>query len=69
MQTVEEAAKELSTATDSLVDGIGRLTDADAREPSLLPGWTRGHVLTHRAQRLAALVRPRDADGRRQQHE
>jgi hypothetical protein len=50
MQTVEEAAKELSTATDSLVDGIGRLTDADARGPSLLPGWTRGHVLTHLAR-------------------
>ena len=50
MQTVEEAAKELSAATDSLVDGIGRLTDADTRGPSLLPGWTRGHVLTHLAR-------------------
>jgi maleylpyruvate isomerase len=50
MQTVEEAIKELGTATDSLVDGIGRLTDADVRGPSLLPGWTRGHVLTHLAR-------------------
>jgi maleylpyruvate isomerase len=29
---------------------IGQLTDADARGASLLPGWTRGHVLTHLAR-------------------
>jgi maleylpyruvate isomerase len=50
MQSVEEQLKELSTATDALVEGIGGLTDADARGPSLLPGWTRGHVLTHLAR-------------------
>lgn len=27
-----------------------RLTDADCRAPSLLPDWTRGHVLTHWAR-------------------
>lgn len=32
------------------------LTDAAARQPSLLPTWTRGHVLTHLA---------RNADGQR----
>lgn len=32
------------------------LTDADARSASLLPGWSRGHVLTHLA---------RNADGQR----
>src|SRR5215472_7044541 len=50
MQSVEEAANELGTATDSLIESIGGLTDADARGPSLLPGWTRGHVLTHLAR-------------------
>jgi len=50
MQSVEEAIKELGTATDNLVASIGGLTDADARGPSLLPGWTRGHVLTHLAR-------------------
>jgi maleylpyruvate isomerase len=50
MQPVEEAINELGTATDSLVESIGGLTDADARGPSLLPGWTRGHVLTHLAR-------------------
>ena len=50
MQSVEEAATELGAATDSLIASIGGLTDADARGPSLLPGWTRGHVLTHLAR-------------------
>ena len=50
MQPVEEAINELGTATDGLVESIGGLTDADARGPSLLPGWTRGHVLTHLAR-------------------
>jgi maleylpyruvate isomerase len=50
MQSVEERLEELSTATDTLVEGIGGLTDAGARGPSLLPGWTRGHVLTHLAR-------------------
>jgi len=50
MQSVEEAVNELGTATDSLIASIGGLTDADARGPSLLPGWTRGHVLTHLAR-------------------
>ena len=50
MQSVEEAAEELGAATDSLMASIGGLTDADARGPSLLPGWTRGHVLTHLAR-------------------
>ena len=50
MQSVGEAVKELGTATDSLIASIGGLTDADARGPSLLPGWTRGHVLTHLAR-------------------
>jgi len=50
MQPVEEAVKELGTATDSLIASIGGLTDAGARGPSLLPGWTRGHVLTHLAR-------------------
>lgn len=27
-----------------------RMTDADVRGPSLLPGWSRGHVLTHWAR-------------------
>ena len=33
-----------------LVSVVAALTDDQAREPSLLPGWTRGHVLTHLAR-------------------
>jgi len=57
MQSVQEAIKELGTATDSLVESIGGLTDADARGPSLLPGWTRGHVLTHLARNADGGIR------------
>jgi maleylpyruvate isomerase len=28
----------------------GRMADGDCRAPSLLPGWSRGHVLTHWAR-------------------
>lgn len=35
---------------------IAGLTDEQAREPSLLPGWSRGHVLTHLARNADALI-------------
>ncbi|MFD0691720.1 maleylpyruvate isomerase family mycothiol-dependent enzyme [Actinomadura fibrosa] len=37
-------------ATDRLISGVDGLGDGDMRVPSLLPGWTRGHVLTHVAR-------------------
>ncbi|MFI9366212.1 maleylpyruvate isomerase N-terminal domain-containing protein [Kitasatospora sp. NPDC053057] len=46
----------IRAATDRLLRTAARLTDADVRAPSLLPGWSRGHVLTHLA---------RNADGGR----
>jgi maleylpyruvate isomerase len=33
-----------------LLQGVDALTDEAAREPSSLPGWSRGHVLTHVAR-------------------
>lgn len=48
--TPDEYLLALRTATDVLVRSITGLRDADARQPSLLPGWTRGHVLTHLAR-------------------
>ncbi|MEO3792062.1 maleylpyruvate isomerase family mycothiol-dependent enzyme [Nonomuraea sp. B10E15] len=41
---------ELSAATDRLLATAASLSDADLAAPSLLPGWTRGHVLAHVAQ-------------------
>ena len=32
-------------------------TDSWAGQPSLLPGWTRGHVLSHLARNADAMVR------------
>ncbi|MFW6689739.1 maleylpyruvate isomerase family mycothiol-dependent enzyme [Streptomyces sp. MAR4 CNX-425] len=46
----------LRAATDSLLDRAARLDDDAVRAPSALPGWTRGHVLTHLARNADALV-------------
>lgn len=35
---------------------LASLIDRQMREPSLLPGWTRGHVLTHLADKTATHV-------------
>ncbi|MFB4308339.1 maleylpyruvate isomerase family mycothiol-dependent enzyme [Actinomadura sp. GTD37] len=44
------ALDEITAATRALLASAARLDDADVRAPSLLPGWTRGHVLTHVAR-------------------
>ncbi|MEU9099891.1 maleylpyruvate isomerase family mycothiol-dependent enzyme [Streptomyces sp. NPDC048361] len=40
----------LRTSVDRLHASAATLTDDDVRAPSLLPGWTRAHVLTHIAR-------------------
>jgi maleylpyruvate isomerase len=45
------------TGTDRLLDLADRLDDMDLRGPSLLPGWTRAHVLAHVARNADALGR------------
>jgi maleylpyruvate isomerase len=50
MSSVDQTLEELDAATAGLLAGIGGLTEAVAREPSLLPGWSRGHLLTHLAR-------------------
>ena len=47
-----------------LLETIAGLTDDDARRPSLLPGWTVGHVLTHLARNADSHVRMLAAAGR-----
>ena len=47
---------EVRAAESRLLASANRLSDADVRAPSRLPGWSRGHVLTHLA---------RNADGMR----
>ena len=45
------AAAELRVAVDDATARLrltaAGLSDQQAREPSLLPGWSRGHLLTH----------------------
>jgi maleylpyruvate isomerase len=45
----------IGEATDRLLASAAALTDATVREPSPLPGWTRGHVLTHVARNADGL--------------
>jgi maleylpyruvate isomerase len=45
----------IQTATGLLNDTAAALTDDQAGEPSLLPGWSRGHVLTHLARNADGL--------------
>jgi maleylpyruvate isomerase len=52
---VRRSMARIGEATDRLLASASALTDAGVREPSLLPGWTRGHVLTHIARNADGL--------------
>ncbi|MBF9066825.1 maleylpyruvate isomerase family mycothiol-dependent enzyme [Streptacidiphilus fuscans] len=51
-----EILGEITAATEHLLRTAEQLTDAEVRAPSLLPDWSRGHLLSHLA---------RNADGGR----
>jgi maleylpyruvate isomerase len=59
MTSVVAALVDLRTSTAALIRGIEaeQWTDADMRAPSLLPEWTRGHVLTHIARNADGIAR------------
>jgi maleylpyruvate isomerase len=50
---------DMRAATANLLDDLTARgwTDRDAHAPSLLPGWTRGHVLTHLARNADGIER------------
>jgi maleylpyruvate isomerase len=48
--------EDVDRATNRLLDTARDLDDAAVAEPSLLPLWTRGHVLTHIARNADSLV-------------
>lgn len=55
-----EAARDIASATAAharLLAALDGLTDVEAWQPSLLPGWTVGHVLTHVARNADGLAR------------
>jgi maleylpyruvate isomerase len=47
---------EVDRATARLLETARKLDDAGVAGPSLLPGWTRGHLLTHLARNADACV-------------
>jgi maleylpyruvate isomerase len=50
VQSLVRTLEMLQESTADLVASAGQITDEQARGPSLLPGWTRGHLLTHVAR-------------------
>ncbi len=46
----------LREADNRLLRDVDGLTDADLREPSLLPGWSRAHVVAHLALHAEAVA-------------
>lgn len=47
----------IPTAQRRVEETLATFTDDEARGPSVLPGWTRGHVVTHIARNADASVR------------
>jgi maleylpyruvate isomerase len=50
-----QLSDELDAAAQRLLDEARLLTGADLRAPSLLPGWSRAHVLAHLARGADAM--------------
>ena len=57
MDEANEVLADLKSATRRLLDEVDGLPDAAVRQPSLLPGWSRGHVLTHLARNAEGSTR------------
>jgi maleylpyruvate isomerase len=52
----ERDAAAVQEATQSLIAAAAALPEEALAEPSRLPGWTRGHVLTHVSRNADALI-------------
>jgi len=53
---ISPALDRIQESTGQLLTSAGALTDAQAAGASRLPGWTRGHVLTHLARNAHGFV-------------
>ncbi|GIH28307.1 maleylpyruvate isomerase [Acrocarpospora phusangensis] len=56
MSVLDEYRAQLADSTARLITTVSALTDADLHAPSLLPGWSRGHVVTHVARSGDSLI-------------
>ncbi len=52
---LRELSDQIDQATQRLLDTARIITEPDLRAPSLLPGWTRAHVLAHLARNADAM--------------
>src|SRR5213592_1180586 len=52
---LRELSDQIDQATQRLLGTALIITDPDLRVPSMLPGWTRGHVLAHVARNADAM--------------
>ena len=52
---LRELSDQIDQATQRLLGTARVITETDLRAPSLLPGWTRAHVLAHVARNADAL--------------
>ena len=50
-----QLSDQIDQATQRLLDASRVITEPDLRAPSLLPGWTRAHVLAHLARGADAM--------------
>ena len=50
-----ELSDQIDQATQRLIDRARVITQPDLRAPSLLPGWTRAHVLAHLSRSADAM--------------
>ena len=53
--TQRQLSDQIDQATQHLIDAARVIAEPDLRAPSLLPGWTRAHVLAHVARGADAM--------------
>jgi maleylpyruvate isomerase len=53
--SVELMISRIDESTDRVLESVNTLSDEQVRAPSLLPGWSRGHVLAHIARNADGL--------------
>jgi maleylpyruvate isomerase len=65
---LSSALDEMAAVTDRLLESVDSMSPEAVGGPSLMPGWTRGHVLTHLARNADAITNlvlaARTGDGR-----
>src|SRR5215467_5296875 len=54
--SVDLTIERIAEAHSRLIESASALSDDQLREPSLLPGWSRGHVLAHVARNADGLA-------------